>query len=236
MDRTVTKNLTHRFEEIAFRRFLWEAPAEAGDIERILCKTGLSVYSKTKGKVKSASGTLTNVDGKNSLTTTGKPDLSGRYYATEVISVAPAELYLIRFNEVSDMVDKGIPVQTFLARISRVIKTRDSQAESVYTLINALTSYIMPVLPVSDAFDPSDIIQVGDGDTHASSLREAYDVAASIFCQSLGMHYGDTIKAERLITAEAETAANAVDLIRANEISQREKLAREMGWKVRVLI
>lgn len=226
-------------EAIAFSRFRWhDVPPEVGDVERILTFTGLSAYDPERGILRPVSA-FPNIQlpyEPLQVGAYGDTELTGQHYWDAIIEVAPARMMLAHANRVMREIDASEVVQTQLARVTRVIKSKDTTAESVRAVANLVHSTAIPVLEVSSGMVNDDIQQIGDGDTHATPLRDMHDVTLSRFCQLLGVHYGDTIKKERLVADEAETAHNAVELIREHEINQRRKLADWTGWGLEVLI
>lgn len=226
-------------EAIAFSRFRWHnVPPEVGDVERILTFTGLSAYDPDRGIVRPVSA-FPNIQlpyEPLQVGAYGDTELTGRHYWDAIIEVAPARMMLMHAMRVMHEIDTSEIVQTQLARMTRAVKTKDTTADSVKSIANLSQNTPIPVLQVSSSMVNDDIIQIGDGDTHAAPLRDMHDVALSRFCQLLGVHYGDTIKKERLVVDETETARDAVDLIRQHEIDQRRKLAAWTGWELEVLI
>ena len=226
-------------EAIAFSRFRWHnVPPEVGDVERILTFTGLSAYDPDRGIVRPVSA-FPNIQlpyEPLQVGAYGDTELTGQHYWDAIIEVAPARTMLMHAERVMREIDTSEVVQTQLARMTRAIKTKDTTADSVRSVANLTQPTPIPVLQVSSSMVNDDIIQIGDGDTHAAPLRDMHDVTLSRFCQLLGVHYGDTIKKERLVVDETETARDAVELIRQHEIDQRRKLAAWTGWELEVLI
>lgn len=221
-----------RFEQIAYRRFIWNAPKEAGDIERCLTLTGLSVPYPSLGKVLPASAVVGSEPWKPvTLTPFGKKK-QVVLYPDEFIEVAPAKILLTEVSALLGEIDKSMLGQTILARVNKVIKTTTTSTTDATNIVNQILSGVLPVIPLTSALDPTDIISLGDGDTHATSLRDMTNVCLSIFSQSLGVHYGDTYKKERLVTEEVEACFDAVEIIRKSELAEREKLATIMNWEV----
>lgn len=227
------------YEAIAFNRFRWHnVPPEVGDVERILTFTGLAVYD-TERKIVRPVTAFPNIQlpyEPIQVGAYGDTALTGEHYWDALIEVAPARTMLMHLQQVMREIDTSEVVQTQLARQTRAIKSKDKTADTVKELASMSYTTPIPVLEVSSALGAEDIIPIGDGDTHATPLRNMHDVAMSRFCQMLGVHHGDTIKPERLVADEVETAHCAVDLIRANEIAQRQKLADWAGWELEVLI
>lgn len=219
-----------RFEQIAYRRFVWDAPKTAGDIERCLTHTGIGVPFPSLGKVLPASGVISTEPWKPSvLTPYGRKEL--KLYTDEFAEVAPARLLLSDVAAVLGEVDKSLLTQTILARVNKAIKTQS--VTDTTNIINQIMGGTIPIIPLSSALDPTDIIALGDGETHATSLRDAVNVCLSIFSQALGVHYGDTYKKERVVVDEVESCYDAVEIIRKAELREREKIASIMGWGVR---
>lgn len=227
------------YDALAYRRFLWhDVPDEVGDVERILTWTGYAVADPDTGVLRPAYVTpdISLPYRPIEVVSMDAEELSGRTDWSALIEVAPARCMLLDLERLMRQLDQSQLAQTILGRQTRYLRSDNANADEVRKLVTGLTADIIPVIETTKALTVDDILPVGDGDTHAESIRAMHDVAMSRFCQALGVHYGDTIKRERLITDEVETAKDAVELIRAREIDERSKLADAMGWTLEVLI
>lgn len=227
------------YDALAYRRFLWRGvPDEVGDVERILTWTGYAVADPDTGVLRPAYATpdISMPYGPIEVVAMDSEALSGSTYWSNLFEVAPARRMLLDLERLTGQLDQSQLIQTVLGRQTRYLRTDNANADAVRRLVTGLTADAIPVIETTKALTSEDILPVGDGDTHAESIRAMHDVAMSRFCQALGVHYGDTIKRERLVTDEVETASDAVELIRAREISERSKLAGVMGWTLEVLI
>ena len=227
------------YDALAYRRFTWHnVPDEVGDVERILTWTGYAVADPDTGMLRPAHVTpdISLPYRPIEVVAMDADELSGRTDWSNLIEVAPARRMLLDLERVMRQLDQSQLAQTILGRQTRYLRSDNANADEVRRLVTGLTTDIIPVIETTKALTVDDILPVGDGDTHAESTRAMHDVAMSRFCQALGVHYGDTIKRERLITDEVETAKDAVDLIRAREIDARRKLEDLTGWGLEVLI
>lgn len=219
-----------RFDALAYGRFRWHTGDDVIDVERVLCnRVGVSVWDEE-------SRTLHNVVVATDVADPEKPvrvSVRGKYrsYAWgSLIKVAPAKAICGALDDLCALLDQTQATNAVLARLQRAIKTTDTNAEYVKQLVNMSYTGFVPVIDIGSELSSDDIITLGDGDTHAQSIRELYDVAVGRAAQLLGVHYGDTVKAERLITDEAEKASSLVSINHAREIAEREKLAAWTGW------
>lgn len=225
-----------RFDALAYGRYVWDTGNDQIDVERILTNNlGVSVWdAKTR--------TLHNVIVPTDVEDPEKPvrvSVKSRYRLykwTSLITVAPAKKICTALDALCSVLDQAQLTNGVLARLQRVIRTTDANAEYVKQIVNMCYEGFVPVMDIGSDLNQDDIITLGDGDTHAQSIRELYDVAVGRAAQLLGVHYGDTVKAERLITDEAEKAASLVNIAHAREVAQRDKLAAWTGWTYREVI
>lgn len=228
------------FEALAYGRFRWHGvPDQIGDVERILTwwdghavltddRKLYPVQAKTNILEPWRPMQLAPIGDKN-------PKDTALYPWSRLISVAPARRLIATLQATLAALDESQVKLAILARMTRAYKTSAKSAGDVGQLVDAVYPGAMPVLTVDRTFTPDDIITIGDGDTHAQGISEMHQVALARCCQALGIHAEAVIKAERLITDEADATRDLVDIVREREIAEREKLAGWTGWKLEVI-
>ena len=232
-------NLTN-FDALAYARFRWHGvPDQIGDVERILTWwDGHAVLTDDRRllPVQAQTDVLEPWRPLKLYPIGGSPSDSALYPWSRLISVAPARRLITTLQQTLAALDESQVKLAILARMTRAYKTSSKSAGDVGQLVDAVYPGAMPVLTVDRTFSPDDIITIGDGDTHAQGVSEMHQVALARCCQALGIHAEAVINAERLITDEADATRDLVDVVREQEIAEREKLASWTGWRLEVLI
>lgn len=231
------------FDALAYRRFRWhDVPPEVGDVERILTYTGDSIPLRRGADKFTVLPFIAPLERLEPFTRVevaplgGRASDNGKYPWSRLIHVAPAKLILETLLATMREIDDAQIKAAIMAKTRRAYKTTDQNAGDVSELVNGVYVGSMPVIKVSDAFSADSVINIGDGDTHAQSLNDLHVVALSRACQALGIRMDAIIKKERVVVDELDPSEEIVDVIRANEIEQREKLAAWTGWRLEVLI
>lgn len=222
------------YEALAYGRFTWSGvPDEVGDVERIMTwYDGVSVVTDD-GRLLPVKVPLDMCEPWRApyiKPTGGTRADGGRYPWSRLITVAPARKIITTLRDTLAELDDTQIKLTALAKITRAVKTKDATKGDVKEIVDGTYAGIVPVMTVDGSFDRDDIIDVGDGETHAQGVNDMQIVALARACTALGVSLDAVIKAERVITDEAQRTAQLVDLVRANEIRQRLKLASWTGW------
>ena len=231
----------YNYDALAYRRFRWKGvPDEIGDVERILTWwDGHSVLTDD-GKllpVQAATGMLEPFKGME-LAPIGSdnPEDSALYPWSRLICVAPARKIITVLKNTMEQLDDAQIKLSMLAKITRAVQQADETSGDVSQIVNGIYEGAMPAITVSAKFTGEKVIQIGDGETHAQGVSDMHLVALSRACQALGIRMDAVIKRERVVTNETETTRDLVDIIRENEINERQRLAAWTGWELEVLI
>lgn len=232
------------YDALAYRRFRWpDVPDEVGDVERILTWSGgTSLLVKDYGDNVKLLPCIVREQTREPFRPLyinpigGDPYDMGLYPWSRLITVAPAREIITTLQLTMGELDKTQVAHATLARITRVLRVKDKTRADVMELVQGTYEGLVPVLSSSDALTVDDLITVGDGDTHAPSINDMQTVALARACQALGVHMDAIVKKERAIVDETAATQDLVDVIRANEIAERQKLADWAGWSLEVLI
>lgn len=229
-------------DALAYNRFIWDAPPEKGDIERILGRspTGVSVvYQDEVGDwwVRPVDINLDALEPWSEwIEVTCEDGTTVRTTWDRIITVAPARIILATLRATLAELDRTQLKSAILSGITRLFKTRDDNRGDVQELISGTFRSLIPLIKVESEFDVADVIQIGDGDTHAQELNDLAQVAISRAAQQLGVDMDVVIKRERVVSDEVGATSDVVGLVRQNEIGQRRKIAELTGWGLKVLI
>lgn len=231
------------YEPLAYRRFIWDTGENyPGDIERILGETGNSIVTEDEDG-HHLWPVLVDVNTAEPykpilLDPMGAPvKANGLYKWSDLITVAPSATILATLQATLKALDEMQINEPFLARGRRFVKTNDRTKNSVLEIVNGTYTGGMPVVQISDdTLTSDDIVEVGDGNLHGQEIDELHLVALARACQALGVNLDAVIKKERLITNETEQTDEMVNIIRQNEIEQRQKIADMTGWTFRTVI
>ena len=229
------------YDALAYRRFRWTGvPDEVGDVERILTwwdgQSMLVDDDTIEGGKRLCPVLLTAIDRLEPfrpifLSPDGAPvEATGLYPWSRLISVAPARKIITQLRRTERELDVSETSQAALARMRLAIKTNRRNSSDVTAIASASYAGYVPTLEVSEHLDESDLLQIGDGETHATSISDMHTVALARACQQLGVRYDAVVKRERLVTGELDNSADVVDIIRANEYNERLRLAEWTGW------
>lgn len=223
------------FEALAYGRFTWSVPDDfVGDVERILTwYDGVSTVTDD-GQVLPVKVPLDlQVPYKAPYLAPvgGKRIDSGRYPWSRIIQVAPARAIIATLRETCNELDDTQVKLTKLAKITRVVKTKDATKGDVLELVNGVYEGAMPSLTVDGTLAQDDVMNIGDGETHATSVNDMFVTALSRACIALGVHMDAIIKGERVIVDEANRTRDLVEIVRQREIDERNKLADFLGWE-----
>lgn len=232
------------YEPLAYRRFEWDTGEDdPGDVERILGMTGNSIVTLDEDGHHHLWPVLVDV----SVAEPFKPILldpigapvsaQGYYQWSDLITVAPSATILATLQATLKELDRMQINEPYLARGRRFVKTNDRTKNAVLEIVNGTYTGGMPVVEISsDALTSDDIVEVGDGNLHGQEINELHTVALARACQALGVNLDAVIKKERLITDETGLTDDMVNVIRSNEIEQRQKIADMTGWIFRTVI
>lgn len=222
------------FEALAYGRFTWDVPDDyVGDVERTLTWfNGVSTVTDDRR--------ILPVNMQVDLTVPYKAPYiapvggrridAGRYPWQRIIQVAPARQIIQVLRDTCAELDDTQVKLTRLAKITRAYRSKDTTKGDVAALVNGTYEGAMPAISVDAALSRDDIIDIGDGDTHAGGVNDMFIAALSRACVQLGVHLDAVIKGERVIVDEANRTEDLVELVRAREIEQRYKLADFLGW------
>lgn len=231
------------YEPLAYQRFVWDTGADdPGDVERIIGMTGNSIVTENEDG-HHVWPVLVDVNVAEPfkpilLEPIGAPFSAQGYYRwRDLITVAPSATILATLQATLKELDRMQINEPFLARGRRLIKTNDRTKNAVLEIVNGTYTGGMPVVEISsDALTPDDIVEIGDGNLHGQEINELHTVALARACQALGVNLDAVIKKERLITDETGLTDDMVNVIRQNEIEQRQKIADMTGWTFRRVI
>jgi hypothetical protein len=223
------------FEALAYGRFTWKVPDDfVGDVERILTwYDGVSTITDD-GRVLPVKVPLDLQEPFKApylAPVGGKRIDSGRYPWSRIIQVAPARSIIDTLRETCNELDDTQVKLTKLAKITRAYKSKDPTKGDALELVNGTYEGAMPAITVDGTMSQDDIINIGDGETHATSVNDMFITALSRACIALGVHMDAVIKGERVIVDEANRTLDLVEIVRWREISERYKLADFLGWE-----
>ena len=222
------------FEALAYGRFTWDVPEGfAGDVERILTWfNGVSTVTDDRRvlPVKAPLDMCEPFKAPYIYPVGGKKLDAGRYPWSRIIQVAPARQIIDVLRATCEELDDTQIKLSILEKITRAYRTKDATKGDVEDLVNGTYTGAMPAITVDGSLSRDDIIDIGDGDTHAQGVNDMFITALSRACVQLGVQMDAVIKGERVIVDEANRTRDLVELVRAREISERNKLADYLGW------
>lgn len=226
------------FGAVAYRRFDWATDRPGYDIEKALNQTGQSVIAPSEngftvypGAASFENGIMT---GFSSAVYT-EEDLSEAVNKGDAIfvSVAAGTPLLLCLQLDLDELAKSYQYAVTLSRQRIGVRDDGSTAQTQAHLRQVMVGELQaPVVPLAGDFAADPLVRLGDGNIGVDEIRRAYDYCVSNYCHKLGVHAGCYEKAERLITAEADPLSDAVELVRLNEIRERQRIAAFTGWSV----
>lgn len=226
-------------DALLYNRFRWIGDtSEIGDIERILTWTGVT-----------APVTINGVRTLRPLALTTKYSLPYQpvracpfdtnetldYPWGSLFMVAPARRFQQELEALLSSLNVTLNTNVVTSRTTKYIKTADATQPAIQAIATGQNAGI-PILEVGSSLSADDIISVGDGDIKAQSIRDAWNVTLSTYAQMLGVHTNDVVKKERALVDELESVSKITEIVRANEIEVRTRVAEWLGLEFRPVL